>query len=528
MLAKRRRLGAISEFLIMAGLAGCSSGGQEPVDAGVSDARIVISRVTVRPKEIATAFRNPGMGWLVYSFAPLACGTMPSACAYAETPLASATYTNNLAWSDLEPTRGVYRWELLDPLVTYTASKGRRLKLAVVTTAPTSVHSSAAGTASPACKLVPDWATGGSPDFMSMYGRWYDKAYGVPVDVCTHKYEPLYWLPDYQARVQELLQALAARWASRAPTDWKATLESLEISTYGYWGEWHSEIAWPASQQQPTLTTLVDQYLRAFPDGPELTMNVIGATVNPAYDLGKGDPNAVAYAVDKGAHLVRKNIGGPGITAGGGDELTFISKYLATRRLQGEWYYVLTDPRADLDAAINDALDRGASYLGWYDPVLATRFSSRSPSQTLEEYFQTHAGYRLVLAEASYNTRVVPHSALRIDQRWFQRGVAKLYQPYRQRAYLVAGGQRWPMEATTSFDADRWPAGPGGPYAVSATYTVPNALVGRFELHLALVDERGEPAINLAIEGKDTADPNAYGTYRLGLIEVLPAHEPPS
>ena len=121
---------------------GCVAGGERtaPSDLAMGDEGRpsepdLLTRVTVHPKETTTAFRNPGMGWLVYSFSPLTCGSDAKTCAYA---------------------------------------------------------------------------------------------------------------------------ALAQRWEKGTAPDWQPVLESIEISTYGYWGEWHSEITWPVGQQQKTLTTLVD------------------------------------------------------------------------------------------------------------------------------------------------------------------------------------------------------------------------------------------------------------------------------
>ena len=69
--------------------------------------------------------------------------------------------------------------------------------------------------------------------------------------------------------------------------------------------------------------------------------------------------------------------------------------------------------------------------------------------------------------------------------------------------------------------AHTWPIGPAGDVPQVATFTIPASVPqGRYTLKFAVVDGTGEPAMNLAISGKEIPDRNAYGRYVLGEIEV--------
>ncbi|MDW8252038.1 MAG: hypothetical protein RMJ98_22315, partial [Myxococcales bacterium] len=43
---------------------------------------------------------------------------------------------------------------------------------------------------------------------------------------------------------------------------------------------------------------------------------------------------------------------------------------------------------------------------------------------------------------------------------------------------------------------------------------------GIYTLQWAIVDDDGEPAMNIAIEGKDSPSPSAYGRYTAGKVQI--------
>jgi hypothetical protein len=136
-------------------------------------------------------------------------------------------------------------------------------------------------------------------------GHWIGDFYGEPVIAsCGYVFEPYYWDPTLIEQHGELLRAMADQHAARP--EWQDGLAWVDISAYGFWGEWHSEIEWPDwITRTTTLQTFVDQYVEAFPqdetDRVDLSMNVIG----PYFD-----DDQINYAIeDQGANMVRRGIG---------------------------------------------------------------------------------------------------------------------------------------------------------------------------------------------------------------------------
>lgn len=97
----------------------------------------------------------------------------------------------------------------------------------------------------------------------------------------------------------------------------------------------------------------------------------------------------------------------------------------------------------------------------------------------------------------------------------------KLYRKHYFRAYLAQGAAELALDTSDSLPAHTWPLGPATDLQVSAAFIVPASTpVGSYELRLAVVDQSGNPAMNLAISGKDISDPDDYGKYVLGNLYV--------
>jgi hypothetical protein len=501
--------------------------------------------VEQRPAEVSTVFRNPHMGWLIYAFRPISHPSMAQT-----TPVASTVYTNYFTWAELEPVEGLYRWDLIDRFL--RAWPGRQVRLGIRATGPVRLF-------------------GAEP-----LPAWLRKQIGGGYYTSPSTWEPQYTNPIFLQQHAEFLRALAHRYydTPRGGVDWRRRIESFDIDTYGMWGEWWSRydfadrgvaLSPEADVRYDTLKRLVDNYFDAFSGQPrpELTMNVIGSSFyEPSLDAG--DPAAVRYAVDRGATTVRRAMG-MSLPA---DERQFIRSHLDSRSLQTEW--VSPDgviawlrppdrnrPWTTTWEAIDQALSLGANYLGWYVAAQTVRCSQipkdlplgelpemarcgangttsvtahplaklyPGTHETLEDYFQRRAGYRFYVSRFAYPASVAAGRRFALDQTWWQRGVGKLHSRYYLRARLT-GRATVRLNVDGGLSAERWPAGPSGPHAITSRFAVPAATrPGRYTLELAVVGTDGKPAINLADSGKDTkglADPrNDYGWYRVGPITI--------
>ncbi len=325
------------------------------------------------------------------------------------------------------------------------------------------------------------------------------------------------------------------------------------------------------NQKYSTLKKFVDQYAAAFSQSikPELTMNIIGSSANGPTTLQQEDTAAVGYAVDqKGASMIRRMIGlGDGNLKP--DEVQFINNRISTKRFDGEWgsfdgtivwFDIPNDntPMKYTYQAIDQALELGTSYLGWYkstDYIICGDIPANLPleelpeksqctnsaqqittqpllklypgtTETLKDYFQRKSGYNFYISESVYPQSVTAGQNFSLQQAWYQRAVAKLYKQHYLKAYLSQGSTTIPLNIDmNSLNAHTWSAGPSGPHPITSTFSVPSTVLpGTYTLHFAVVDASGNPAMNLAIDTKSTsglADPiNDYNYYSLGNITV--------
>jgi hypothetical protein len=520
--------------------------------AGSSPFAVSADTNRVCHQEMNTPFRNPGKGWLVYLFRPVSRPTLSGNSGpqvAQDTPLASAVYTNYITWADLEPTEGSYRWDAIDAMISYWKAKGKKLHIGIMVPASSDRFG---------MDPIPSWVKN------QITGDYYSY---------TTVWEPDYTNPVFQEKFQNFLRAFGQRYYN-TPTggeDWKRHIEVLDINSFGVDGEWWSKFFHTREDQKySTLKKMIDQYLTTFNAEPKLTlrMNTIGSMANGPITLDEGDPAAVRYAVEQGgAIMMRRMIGlDPWIKP---DEKKFLSDHINERRFDAEWGswdgtiewfkgQQSTDPLHYLDFAIDQALGLQASYLGWYKDkdwikcgtipaeVTTERFPEKAncktptdvlvteplrrlhpgTQETLESYFQKNSGYRFYISESVFPKKISPGQTLQIQQAWYQRAVAKLYSQHRIAAYLVSSETRIPLGVDPqAFDAHTWLAGKSGPHTVESSFVVPGTVApGTYTLQFAIVDRYNEPAMNLAIDGKDTrnlADPvNDYGYYSLGEIVV--------
>src|SRR3989344_3008678 len=502
--------------------------------------------VVFEPREIQTAFKNPYMGWVIYDWN----GKSPGVSVSGDTPLSSTVLAYNFTWADLEPSQGAYNWALIDNLISYWEARGKTVNIEIHVADPT---------VKPNFR-IPYWVYGLD---QANHGRWISSYYGATVNPAwtgsAHIYEPYYWDQTFIDKFGSFVNALAARY--KATPTWQKNLTGINIATYGFWGEWHSDISWPSTDvKTATLKKLGDQYINAFASlnpHPELRMNVVGSTLGASQSIDNNDPNAVAHILSRGASPYRRNVGLPESYYFPSDEKNTVLSYVPSRPFSGEfgtWDGKIYDfpshycaagryscPTSELNGqafsigtlknAITQALEWKATYLGPYtdkksidsDPLSTTMITDNGANISLAQYYAKYAGYRLAPLRFEYPEKVDPGKSFAVSSNWYQRGNTKLYHSgYGLRAYLVSGAINIPLNIdTTSFKPDQFAFGPGGPYAVSSSFTIPTGTApGKYNLRIAVVDAAGRPSMNLAIDGKDTTDVNAYGTYSIGDIQV--------
>jgi hypothetical protein len=509
------------------------------------------------PTEITTAFRNPDKGWITYDFNPV---LDPGGGKSAST--SSIFYTNAIAWGDLEPYQGIYRWHVVDRLLnSYPNQKGH---IGIILLDPTSM---------PWCGpsgmgQTPTWLA--NQLYPSNGGRWTAVMEGLAVPSNSRcgtgpgaVFEPYYWDTRFLDAHAKFVYALAKRYFNNDKetagydnaVDWKKRIATLDISTYGAWGEWHSDIKWPSDAvKRNTLNAMILHFHQAFAYHARLTnsmaflprfeISTVGATVGPSNDIfANNDPSQNRFAVESAtisngttAGMVRKFLGADPSIFFKPDEQTIVSSNIDKAPFRLEWgscdgtittkaFACLGGTPMSVEQAVDYALTLKADRIGWYrndsaDGSPLSKLKSGT-NLTLEDYFQTRAGYRFYISKFLFPKRSARGKALTINQTWNQRATGKIYQKYDIAAYLKKGATERSIGVSDSFSAHTWAPGPISDVGVASNFTVPTDLpAGAYDLMFAIVDGFGAPAMNLAISGKDVTDVNAYGKYKLGTIQI--------
>jgi hypothetical protein len=441
--------------------------------------------VVVRPREIRDVIANPGIGIQTFQrfagqalntglewseegpVAPLATPSTPP-----EFPPSTVAYCRWF-WSTLEPAQGKVRWEILDSALAEARAHGQTL----------------------AIRLMPY-------DPKHPLPEWYRTSGARRANAATDKDGEI-WQPDFADPL--FLQhwgALVAEAGRRY--DGHPFLDSVDISSVGYWGEGWSPYM-PAFQHQQAL---VDIWLAAFTRTP-LLMN---------FD----EPQALKYGTEHGAGWRLDCLGDMRMKSG---ERTFQPEMLdiypqqivrtgiqdvwkrspvslETCWVPGYWKAQGWDPDYILDQALR-----------WHVSSVNIK-SSAIPPEWKERFdeFQRKMGYRLMLRRAEYPRQARPGAMIPFSMWWLNAGVAP---PYRRfdlalelRSATSSSVTRLPVDVRTWLPGDAiWE---GGVY-------VPDTLTGgEYRVRLALLDPRtSQPAVRLAIEGRDDD-----GWYGLGTIRV--------
>lgn len=488
--------------------------------------------------ESQQAFPNPGKGWVSYVFD--LNNPAPDMG-----PLVGTLYTNNVSWGDLEPDRkGSFRWDKLDRLVQMAKQNGMKFRFSLNSVDPT--------TASWNRPQIPMW-------YINMYGaaggRWINKFEGTTIDGSTVNpyagnagwiYEPNYANMAYFNEYWRFLCELVTYWKSNP--DWVATIEGMEISNYGFWGEWHSDYAWPSLTDKANfLTAFSNWYFNLFPEAKgnftSTRMEISGFFHSHGTGAFQGE-SAVTHAVQAGADIARKCMG---ICRSKGDgdsgymyslDYQSIMSYRFWRSFRGEWgswdgtidqFYdagkwdanrkYVTDTKGAIDEALN--LFR-ADRLGWYIHAPLQRPSGVN-NETLAEYYQKRAGYRFYLSKIAYPGAVRVGDRMNVKTEWFQRAMGKLYLPTNFAIDLVkvGGTERYSLGAKP-FEATKWDLG-ARQANLNYEFILPaNIPPGKYDVRVALVDDNRKPMINLANAGKEDPNPRKYTFYAAGALDVVP------
>jgi 6-pyruvoyl-tetrahydropterin synthase len=439
----------------------------------------------IRPAEIDDVLSNPGIGIQTFQrFDGQALNPnrdwsevgpvekIPDPPVKADFPPTTIAYCRWF-WSQLEPEQGKVRWEILDQAIEQAHAHKQTLAIRLMPYDP------------------------GHP-----LPEWYRNSGARRANKDTDK-DARIWQPDFGDPLYEkywggLVAAAGARY------DGHPYLESVDISTVGYWGEGWSEYLPDMDRQK----ALIDLWFKAFPHTP-LLMN---------FD----EPDALAYGTGRGAGYRLDCLGD--MRTGPHGEISWShmwSKYpqgIAKPAIVDVWrkrpvvmetcwvpgYWKAHD--WDIDAILAQALR-------WHLSALNIKSSAVPPEWKAKfDAFQKRMGYRLVLKQITYPSATRPGRTIPVHMWWLNAGVAPPYH-----AYDLALELRSPKKAVTiRIPADVRTFQPDDTMVDASVYVPEDLAPGAYRVRVALLDPRTQaPAVRLAIAGRQ-----ADGWYDLGALQV--------
>ncbi len=433
--------------------------------------------VVVHPKLIPDVLVNPGMG--IQTFQRFNGDALNAGVKWSEEgPIESLAASGSAVdfppstiaycrwfWETLEPEQGKVRWEIIDRALADAARHGQAL----------------------AIRLMPY-------DQKHPLPQWYRTSGAKRVN---HEGDPI-WEPDFSDALYlkhwgALVQEAGRRY------DGNPNLDTVDISSVGYWGEGWSDYmpAWPVQKQ------LIDIWLRAFPS-THLLMN---------FD----EPEALHYGTAQGAGW----------------------RFDCVGDLRSKWSHMLDFyPRQIVQAGIEDVWKRSpvsmetcgvpgswklqgwdvqyilSEALRWHATSLNVKSSAIPPDwKAAFEEFQKRMGYRLELRRFEYPAAVKQGNAMPIKMWWVNSGVAPVYRPYILALSCHSATNN--VEVQVPSDVRKWLPGDA---VVEESIPLPALDAGGYRIRVALLDpSTHQPAIQLGIAGR-TKD----GWYDLGPITIQP------
>ena len=435
--------------------------------------------VKIRPAEIHDVLVNPGMGIQTFQRyngdglnpgvewseeGPTQILTPPAE--KPDFPASTVAYCR-WHWSVLEPTQGKVRWEIIDLALKEARRHGQRLAL----------------------RLMPY-------DPKHPLPQWYRDSGARRANSDSSK-DGKIWQPDFSDPLYfKYWSALIIEAGKRY--DGHPDLDSVDISTVGFWGEGWSDYM-PEFEVQRKL---IDVYLKAFRKTP-LLMN---------FD----QPDALSYGTAHGAGWRFDCVGD--LRPGWAHMFDFYPKQIVRTGIQDVWKTGPVSMEAcgvpeswfrhgwDVNYILNEALR-------WHVSTLNVK-SSAIPKPWTDAFneFERKMGYRFALRQAEWRDEASPGQPIELSTWWVNEGVAPVYQPFVLAFRFHSSGHS--AVVRTDADVRKWL--PGDAVFEDPVFVPEDLPAGEYQLGVALLDPITlQPAIRLGMEGRE-----ADGWYTLGKIRV--------
>ena len=435
----------------------------------------------VRPVETQEILVNPGMGIQTFqryngdALNPGVTWSEAGPVSPLKAPAVSPDFPGTSVaylrwhWATLEPEQGKIHWEIIDLALAEARRHGQRLMI----------------------RLMPY-------DPEHPLPKWYRESGARRANSDSSK-DAKIWQPDFSDPLYiKYWGALVADAGRRY--DGHPDLDSVDISTVGYWGEGWSDYMPPFQVQK----NLIDLYLKAF-RRTQLVMN---------FD----EPEALQYGTSHGTGWRLDCLGDMKMPSP--EMLDQYPEEIAETGIQEVWK---TAPVSLETCSVPESwVQKGwdvhyilSEALRWHVSTINVKSSAiPKASQSDFEDFERKIGYRFVLRRAEWQDQLRAGDALQLKTWWVNEGVAPIY-----RRFVLAFRLSSPEHSTvirTEADLRKWV--PGDAVFEDPVFVPGDLPAGDYKVSVGLLDPITlQPGIRLAIEGRGDD-----GWYALGTIHVKP------
>jgi hypothetical protein len=455
--------------------------------------------ITVRFKETDEVLTNPGIGFTTFQRfngdesnegvgwtegKPIEYQKFDGNLVTKDYPMSSIAYFR-VYWRFLEPEMGKYNWGMIDYALKIAHERRQTLML----------------------RIAP-YGQGASEDVPD----WYRKMVGT-----NRKWKADYWIVDPEdPRYTEFFGKLITELGKRY--DGHPDFESVDLSIVGFWGEGSNSVLLTQNTREalvraytdnfkktPLIMLLTDEKTNIF----GLSQASVGWRVDCIGDLGfwakdKKNPDWTHMYDFYPQGII--NYGMKDAWKKAPVSLEICGTLKSWKGEPGSCQYCQGYNIDDVKYIIDETLK-------WHISSFNAK-SSGVPEEwkPLIDGWLKKMGYRFVLRSFSYPEFLAPNEKLPIKSWWDNKGVAPIYKKYLFAIRLKS--EKRSEVLITEADINSW--FPGDNLYDDAIFVPGDMQPGNYELQVGIVDnQKHEPKVNLAIEGKDPE-----GWYPIGKIEI--------
>lgn len=445
---------------------------------------------------------NEGQGWVILE-EPLYGGLL--SLGYKGVFPEVKCVSLSTGWSLIEQTPGVFDWSEMDKAIEYWAQQGKMINMRLCTDGLT----------------LNQGVINGCPDWL------FEEPYNVAKII--NNGEIYADLSD--KTYQEYLRRFLAEFASHYTADdylYRDFIEVVELRGYGMVGEWHSgfNTYGTVEERTQTLCDIIDMWREAWGDKLlvlsctyEFLQSMHGVLYPSSYEefmYNMGYDHAltldnITFRRDGIAFALQE------YDMRMANDYFYLNTGLPLFGELGGGYYTHGDGSAyPLFESLNEALHKWRVNYQTVVSWVAQDFGIVVEKETaIIEYFNRYMGYRLVPDTVGYSSQVKAGDNFYLNALFTNKAMGRCWKDYDLAVYFENDdGKTVYSQINKNFKPIA--INGGEPHMFNLTYTLPKELAnGTYTVKFAIVNDEGEPAIEMPVSGND-----GNNKYYLGEVTV--------